>query len=53
MQPTSGATGVAPHMRGMGGKKSLATAEGTALTNRRGQELDEGVGSGSRGDGRT
>ena len=48
-QPTSDATGVAPHMRGMGGEKTSAMPEGTARTNRRGRELDEGFGSGSRG----
>ena len=38
-------------MRGMGGEKTLAMAEGTARTNRWGRELDEGLGSGSAGDG--
>ena len=37
-------------MRGMGGEKTSAMAEGTARTNRRGRELDEGLGSGSGGD---
>ena len=37
----------------MEGEKTLARAEGTALTNRRGRELDENMGSGSGGDGRT
>ena len=49
-QPASDATGVAPQLRGMGGAKTSAMAEGTALTNRRGRELDEGMGSGSGGD---
>ena len=35
----------------MGGEKTSAMAEGAVRTNRRGQELDEGLGSGSRGDG--
>ena len=51
-QPTSDATGVAPQLRGMGGEKTSAMAEGAARTNRRGRELDEGLGSGSGGDGR-
>ena len=46
-QPTSDATRV----RGMGGEKTSDMAEGTVRTNRRGQELDEGLGSGSWGDG--
>ena len=50
-QPTSDATGVAPQLRGMEGEKTSAMAEGTARTNRRGRELDEGLGSGSRGGG--
>ena len=37
----------------MGGEKTSAMAEGTARTNRRGRELDEGLGSGSGGDGQT
>ena len=52
-QPNSDTTGVLPHLRGMGGEKTSAMAEGTARTNRRGQELDEGLGSGSGGDGQT
>ena len=51
LQPTSDATGVAPQLRGMGGEKTSAMAEGAARTNRRGRELDEGLGSGSGGDG--
>ena len=51
LQPTSDATGVAPHMRGMGGEISSAMAEGTVRTNRLGRELIEGLGSGSCGDG--
>ena len=47
-QPTSAATGVAPQLRGMGGEKTSAMAEGAVRTNRRGQELDEGMGPGSR-----
>ena len=35
----------------MGGEKISAMAEGTALTRRLGRELDEGLGSGARGDG--
>ena len=50
-QPTSAATGVAPQLRGMGGEKTSVMAEGAARMNRRGQELDEGLGSGSGGDG--
>ena len=50
-QPTSDATGVAPQPRGMGGEKTSAVAEGNARTNRRGRLLDEGLGSGSGGDG--
>ena len=50
-QPTSDATGVATHLRGMGGEKTSAMAEGAARKNLRGRELDEGLGSGSRGDG--
>ena len=52
-QPTSDATGIAPHMRGMRGEKTSAMAEGTTRTNQRVRELDEGMGSGSGGDGRT
>ena len=40
-------------MRGMRGEKTSATAEGTALINRQGRELDEGLGSVSGGHGRT
>ena len=50
-QPALDATGVAPHLRGMGGEKTAAMAEGIARTNRRGRELDEGLGSSSGGDG--
>ena len=50
-QPTSYATGLAPQLRGMGGEKTSAMAEGTVRTNRQGRELDEGLGSGSGGDG--
>ena len=50
-QPTSAGTGVAPQLRGMGGEKTSAMAEGAARTNRRGRELDERLGSGSGGDG--
>ena len=42
-QPTSDATGVAPQLRGRGGEKTLAMAEGTALTKRRRRKLDEGL----------
>ena len=49
--PTSAATVVAPQLRGMGDEKTSAMAEGDARTNRRGRELDEGLGSGSGGDG--
>ena len=35
----------------MGGEKTSAMAEGAARTNRRGRKLDEGLGSGSGGDG--
>jgi hypothetical protein len=42
-QPTSAATGVAPHMRGMGGEKTSAMAEGTACERRPRRELDEGM----------
>ena len=52
-QPTSAATGVAPHMRGMGGEKTSAMAEGTACERRPRRELDEGVGSGAGGDSRS
>ena len=52
-QPTSAATGVAPHLRRMRGEKTSAMAEGTARLNRRGRELDEGLESGSGGDGQT
>ena len=51
-QPTSAAAGVAPHMRGMGGEKTSAMAEGTACERRRRRELDEGMASGLRGDSR-
>ena len=51
-QPTSDGTGVAPPLRGMGGEKTSAMAEGTARTNRLGRKLDEGLGSGLGGDGR-
>ena len=37
----------------MEGEKISAMAEGTALTNRRGRDLDEGLGSGLGGDGRS
>ena len=47
----SDAAGVAPHMRGMGGEKTSAMAEGTARTNQRGRELDEGLGFDLGGDG--
>ena len=46
-QPTSAATGVAPRMRGMGGEKTSAMAEGTARGGRTRRELDEGMGSGA------
>ena len=52
-QPTSAATGVAPHMRGMGGETTSAMAEGTACERRRRRELDEGMGSGAGGDSRS
>ena len=52
-QPTSAATGVAPHMRGMGGEKTSAMAEGTACERRPRRELDEGMGSGAGGDSRS
>ena len=52
-QPTSAATGVAPHMRGMGGEKTSAMAEGTACEGRPRRELDEGMGSGARVDSRS
>jgi hypothetical protein len=52
-QPTSDATGVAPHMRGMGGEKTSAMAEGTACERRPRRELDEGMGSGAGGDSRS
>ena len=52
-QPTSAATGVAPRMRGMGGEKTWALAEGAARGSRPRRELDEGVGSGAGGDSRT
>ena len=51
-QPTSAAPGVAPHMRGMGGEKTSAMAEGTACERRPRRELDEGMGSGAGGDSR-
>ena len=41
-QPTSAATGVAPHLRGMGGEKNSAMAEGTARVRSMRRELDEG-----------
>ena len=52
-QPTSDATSLlltllALHLRG---EKTCAMAEGTARPNRQGRELDEGLGSGSGGDG--
>ena len=50
-QPTSDAAGVATQLRGMGSEKTSAMTEGTARTNRRGRELDEGLGYGSGGDG--
>ena len=52
-QPTSAATGVAPHMRGMGGEKTSAIAEGTACERRPRRELDQGIGSGAGGDSRS
>ena len=52
-QPISAATGVAPHMRGMGGEKTAAMAEGTASERRPRRELDEGMGSGAGGDSRS
>ena len=52
-QPTSAATGVAPHMRGMGGEKTSAMAEGTACERRPRRELDECMGSGAGGDSRS
>ena len=52
-QPTSAATGVAPHMRGMGGEKTSAMAEGTAYERRPRRELDEGMGTGAGGDSRS
>ena len=44
-QPTSNsaATGVAPHLREMGGEKTSAMAEGIAPERRPRRELDEGV----------
>ena len=47
-QPTSDDTRVATQLRGMEGEKTSAMADGT---NRRGRELDEGLGSGSGGIG--
>ena len=47
-QPTSAATGVAPHMRRIGGEKTSAMAEGTACDRKQQRELDEGMGSGAR-----
>ena len=52
-QPTSAATGVAPHLRGMGGEKTSAMAEGTGCKTRKRRELDEGMGSGAGGDSQT
>ena len=52
-QPTSAATGVAPQMRGMGGEKPSAMAEGTECETRRRRELDEGMGPGAGGDSRS
>ena len=52
-QPTSAATGVTSHMRGMGGEKTSAKAEGTACERRPRRELDEGMGSGAGGDSRS
>ena len=46
-QPTSAATGVAPHLRGMGGEKTSAMTEGSARVRRSRRELDEGMGSGA------
>ena len=48
---TSDATGVAPQLRGMRGEIASDMTEGTALTRRRGQGLEEGLGSGSGADG--
>ena len=48
-QPTFDATGVVPYMRGMGGEKTSAMAEGTACERRPRRELDKGMGSGARG----
>ena len=52
-QPTSAVTGIAPHLRGTGDKKTSAMAEGTARERRSRRELDEGMGSGARADGRS
>ena len=52
-QLTSVATRAAPHLRGMGGEKTSAMAEGVARVRRTRRELDEGMESGARGDSRT
>ena len=52
-QPTSAATGVAPHLRGTGDEKTSAMAEGIARKRRPRRELDEGMGSGAGGDSRS
>ena len=52
-QPTSAATGVALHLRGTGGKKTSAMAEGTTCERRSRRDLDEGMGSGAGGDSRS
>ena len=53
LQPNSAATGVVPHLRGMGGGNTSAMAEGTMLVRRTRRELHEGVESGARGDSQT
>ena len=52
-QPTSAATGVAPHLRGMEGEKTSGMAEGVGCMTRKRRELDEGMGSGAGGNSRT
>ena len=53
LQPTSAATGVAPHLRGTGGEKTSAMAEGNVRQRRSRRELDAGMGSGAGGDSRS
>ena len=50
LQPTSAATGVAPHLRRMGGEETSAMADGAVCEKRERRELDEGMGSGAGGD---